>query len=110
MNTEDREVRAARNESLFRGLNETLERVRAGGVNDERTDYFCECAQRSCASFVPLSPEQYEHVRSGSDRFLVLPRHIEPDIERLVEDHGSYWIVEKLGIGMYVADALDPRS
>jgi hypothetical protein len=110
MDTEEREIRAARNESLFRGLNETLERVREGGSDDETTEYFCECAQRGCASLVPLSPEEYEHVRAGGDRFLVLPQHIAPDIERVLEDHGTYWIVEKLGIGNYVAHALDPRS
>ena len=110
MDNEEREIRAARNESLFRGLNETLERVHAGGPSDETAEYFCECAQRGCASLIPLSPEEYEHVRAGSDRFLVLTGHIEPDIERVLEDHGTYWIVEKLGIGSFVADALDPRS
>ena len=110
MNTEEREVRAARNESLFRGLNETLDGVREGGPHDDATEYFCECAQRSCASLVPLTPDEYEHVRAGSDRFLVLPGHLIPDIERVLEEHETYWIVEKLGLGSYVADALDPRS
>jgi hypothetical protein len=35
---------------------------------------------------------------------------MEPAIERVLEDHVTYWIVEKLGVGSYVADALDPRS
>ena len=110
MDAEEREVRAARNESLFRGLNETLDRVRHGSPNDERTDYFCECAQRGCASLVPLLPDEYEHVRAGGDRFLVLPGHLEPDIERVLEEQETYWIVEKLGVGRHVAESLDPRS
>jgi hypothetical protein len=108
--SEEREVRAARNESLFRALNERLEHVREGIQHDEATDYFCECAQRTCASVVPLSPKEYEHVRAGSDRFLVIPGHVIPDVERVLEEHETYWIVEKLGLGSYVADALDPRS
>jgi hypothetical protein len=110
MDNEEREIRAARNESLFRGLNETLERVHAGDPGDDTAEYFCECAQRGCASLVPLSREEYEHVRAGSDRFLVIPGHIEPAIERVLEEYDTYWIVEKLGVGASVADALDPRS
>jgi hypothetical protein len=56
-----------------------------------------------------LSPE-YEHVRSAGDRFLVVPDHIIPDLEQVLEKHSTYWVVEKLGVGSYVADALDPRG
>ena len=110
MDSEEREIRAARNESLFRALNERLEDVREGTKHDEATEYFCECAERSCASVVPLSPDEYEHVRAESDRFLVLPGHLIPDVERVLEEHETYCVVEKLGLGSYVADALDPRT
>lgn len=110
MDNDEREVRAARNESLFRSLNERLENVREGVDHDEATEYFCECAQRSCASMVALSPDEYEHARGGSDRFLVLPGHLVPDVERVLEEHERYWVVEKVGLGSYVADALDPRT
>ncbi len=110
MTDDEREVRAARNESLFRSLNERLDQVREGTTSDEPTEYFCECAQRSCASIVALSPQDYEHVRSAGDRFLVLPDHLIPDVERVLEKRETYWIVEKLGVGSYVADALDPRG
>jgi hypothetical protein len=33
-----------------------------------------------------------------------------PDVEHVLEKHSTYWIVEKLGVGSYVADALDPRG
>jgi hypothetical protein len=110
MTDDEREVRAARNESLFRALNERLEQVREGTQPDEATEYFCECAERSCASMVQLSPDQYEHARGEGDRFIVMPGHVVPDVERVAEQHESYWIVEKLGLGSYVADALDPRG
>ena len=110
MTDDEREVRAARNESLFRSLNERLEQVRQGVSAYEPTEYFCECAQRSCATMVALSPQEYEHVRSAGDRFLVVPEHVVPDVEHVLEKHSTYWIVEKLGLGSYVADALDPRS
>ena len=110
MTDDEREVRAARNESLFRALNERLEQVREGVSGDDRTEYFCECAQRDCAAMVELSPHEYEHVRAAGDRFLVVPDHLMPDVERILEKHSTYWIVEKVGVGSYVADALDPRA
>ena len=110
MTDDEREIRAARNESLYRALNERLEQVREGVSDDEETEYFCECAQRSCATMVSLSRQEYEHVRSAGDQFLVAPNHLVPDVERISETHDTYWIVEKLGIGSYVADALDPRG
>jgi hypothetical protein len=33
-----------------------------------------------------------------------------PDVEQVIEKHSAYWVVEKLGVGSYVADALDPRG
>ena len=110
MTDDEREVRAARNESLFRSLNERLEQVRQGVAEEEPTEYFCECAQRSCAAMVALSPQEYENVRSAGDRFLVVPEHMVPDVEQVLEKHSTYWIVEKIGVGSYVADALDPRA
>jgi hypothetical protein len=110
MTDDEREVRAARNESLFRALNERLEQVREGTQPDEATDYFCECAQRTCASTVQLTPDEYEHARADGNRFIVMPGHLVPDAERITEQHERYWLVEKLGVGSYVADALDPRA
>ena len=50
------------------------------------TEYFCECAQRSCATMVALSPPEYEHVRSAGDRFLVVPDHLVPDVEQVYRE------------------------
>ena len=110
MTDDERQIRAARNESLFRALNERLESVREGTRPEEATEYFCECAQRSCASMVQLSPEQYEYARAEGDRFIVMPGHLTPHVERVAEQHETYWIVEKLGLGSYAADALNPRA
>ena len=106
----EREIRAARNESLFRSLNERMDLVHQGASDEERIEYFCECALPSCASMVELSPREYEHVRMAGDRFLVMPRHVVRDIENVLEEHSAYWIVEKVGAGSLVADALDPRA
>ena len=53
----------------------------------------------------------YESVRAYPERFLVLAGHEEVDIERVVEAHGSWVVVEKRpGTPAEVARATDPRT
>jgi hypothetical protein len=54
---------------------------------------------------------QYEAVRAHSERFVVLPDHVLPDIERVVETHAYFVVVEKLpGVPAEVARVTDPRT
>ena len=57
-----------------------------------------------------MSVEEYEQVRSGSNRFLVLPGHQVPGVEEVVESTDRYLVVSKLGVGGEVAAGLDPRQ
>ena len=59
---------------------------------------------------MPLTIEEYEHVRSDSNQFLVLPGHESPDIDRVVESADRYIVVAKLGPGAHLAEQLDPRK
>jgi hypothetical protein len=44
---------------------------------------------------VELTISAYEGVRSGFERFLVMPGHEIGEIEDVVEHHGSYLVVAK---------------
>ena len=101
--------RAARNESLFREVNE---RIASAGSGFEATELkvICECSGASCAATFEIDVGDYETVREHGDRFAVLPGHVDPDIERVVEDRGEVGVVEKRGPGADVARRLDPRS
>jgi hypothetical protein len=59
-----------------------------------------------------LAPEEYEAVRVHPLRFLVYPdeAHVEPQAERIVEQHGRYWVVEKIGEAGRIAAESDPRT
>ena len=50
--------------------------------------------------------------RAEATRFFVVPsiEHVEPRIERVVQREDRYWVVEKIGIGEEMSEALDPRS
>ena len=100
-------ARAARNESVFRELNEQLEAASTGDPMVAR-GFVCECADISCTEVLALSLEEYAAVRKDSQRFIVAPEdsHVTPTIERVVERRDAYWVVEKLGVAGEVADQL----
>ena len=103
-----REKRLARNEVFFRDANEWTAR----DVDDADTlaDFLCECSSLGCIDRVRLSKAEYEHVRTASDRFFIVPGHESPTIERIVEHHETYVVVEKMGVSGALADATDPRD
>ncbi len=103
------ERRVGINENLLREVNERIEELgKQMDVNE--AEFLCECADRSCASRLTVSTGQYEAVRAHPDRFLVVAGHEVPRFERVVEDHGSYVVVEKQGEAAEVAEDTDPRS
>ena len=54
------QVRAAKNQSLFREVNERIEELRPHNMLIE---FACECIDTDCAAALLLSDEEYEHVR-----------------------------------------------
>ena len=61
---EAREERLARNEVLFRSVNEAIEQqaLEFGGLDSY--EFICECARTACFERVSLTLKQYEHVRA----------------------------------------------
>lgn len=110
--THDRHQRAARNESLFREVNEKIESL-SRDSNSTFHEFSCECADQACVERVPLTLEEYEYVRRDPTHFLVKPGHVYSDVERVVETDGSgtrFAVVEKQGEAGAVAVSLDPRA
>jgi hypothetical protein len=108
-----REERAARNQALFRDVNEGVKELNEGfNFVTRKGSWICECANHTCADRLGLSTEEYEAVREGGSRFLVAPsdEHVSSDVERVVERHGGYWIVEMTGHAGELAEHSDPRS
>jgi hypothetical protein len=104
--------RAARNESLFREHNESVELDHAIYRHSGLAEWICECADAACAVPVQLTVAEYEAVRADATHFLVAPgeAHITADIERVVKREERYWIVEKRGRAAEVSEKFDPRS
>lgn len=109
---DERTRRIAENEALFRDLNEEVGAVAhsfsAGG--ESRTfDFLCECGDPACAQRVPVALTTYEELRGSPLRFVVVPGHEIPDVERVVETREQYMVVEKFGESAEIARDRDPR-
>jgi hypothetical protein len=106
---DERDVaRAAAAEVNGRQVNEAIERgTRGVGA----AIFVCECGNLGCNSTVELTITEYEEVRSGFERFLVLPGHELEDIEDVVERHDDYLVVAKRdGQAKAIALATDDRG
>jgi hypothetical protein len=102
-----RRERAAHNQSLFREVNERIGELVS---NAAYLEFVCECTDATCTETVPLTHEEYEHIRSDSNSFFVIPGHEIAEIEEIVESTDRYIVVAKLGRGAVVAERLDPRK
>jgi hypothetical protein len=92
----DRELRAARNQSLFRAVNEKLRELNNAFSEVSKTYAIaCECADVSCIETVQILMEEYIEVREDAQRFVVLKDHVYPELERVVAQNDGYVIVEK---------------
>jgi hypothetical protein len=107
----EREVRAARNQAMFRRVNEKLQQLNQAfeAVRDSHL-IACECADPSCIETLEIGREEYEAVRKEPKRFAVLPGHVYPEVERVVRESDGYVVVEKLAAAAEVAESLDPRD
>lgn len=100
------EQRAARNEALFREVNEHIASLeeRFGGSAPDAV-FICECASDLCTDRMPVDSETYRRVREHPRRFLVLPGHVDESLETVVERHPGFLVVEKMGLAGEIADA-----
>jgi hypothetical protein len=100
---------AAHNEEVFRTINERIdEGAKKHGV-EQSLPFHCECADDDCVEKIELPPTEYDRVASHFARFVVLPGHEEPSVEVVVEQHGSYLVVEKTGEARAEIEREHPR-
>jgi hypothetical protein len=111
-NSESARERAARNEVLFRQVNERVKDVSDAfaSIDPSPIDFMCECGTESCTEPVSLRIGEYEQVRSVPTHFFVLPAHVMPDVELVVREGDGYVVVEKLPGEREIAAETDPRS
>jgi hypothetical protein len=102
---------AAKNEQLFRKVNEQIETVsQEVPATDLTMDFLCECDDVDCHATVNATRAEYESVRAVSTHFIVVPGHVDPAVEHVVLSNERFLVVEKEGEAAERADVTDPRS
>jgi hypothetical protein len=108
------EERLARNEAIFREINERTRSLQERfGPEDPTTAYeefLCECGDQLCVERVKLTVAEYESVRAEPRQFVVRPGHSVPRVERVAKESDRYVVVVKLGDAAEVSADRDPRS
>jgi hypothetical protein len=102
------EERAARNEALFREVNERVASL-ATGAGDDEIGLVCECSDDGCVERLHLTRGDYEAIRANPRTFVVAPGH-EGSFERVLERRARYAVVEKHGEAGRIAERHDPRT
>ncbi len=102
--------RLASNETVFREVNEGIHRGQWPGEDEAPIGFRCECARLGCNQLLRLTRGEYEHVRSNSRWFVLVPGHAVPEVESVVEEEPGYVVVEKRDEAGRQAEDDDPRS
>jgi hypothetical protein len=106
-----REVRAARNQALFRAVNEQLQTLNdAFAMMTGTSAIACECADQDCIETFEIAPDEYAEVRANPRHFAVLHGHVYPEVERVVRESDRYVVVEKVAEAAEVAEFLAERT
>jgi hypothetical protein len=107
-----RVARIAENQAIFRVVNErvTAWPERRAVPATEKLSFYCECADPHCFDRVYLTAPEYEAIRADSSRFAVVPGHVYPEAETVVEEADGYDVVEKIKHVRGITERTDPRK
>jgi hypothetical protein len=106
--------RAARNQSLYRSVNEEITQLNEAFSevfpgSESLNEWVCECADTTCTLRIKATRQEYEVVRANGRTFIVYPGHVYLEVERVVTENDRFSIVEKFDEGGQIAEILHPR-
>lgn len=105
-----RERRLAKNEVLFRDVNERIEQAAEDASFSGPMVFVCECGNAQCAETIEVTLAEYEAARSQPTLFLVVPGHELGEITRVLDQNERFAVVEKVGEAGAIAQRHDPRA
>jgi hypothetical protein len=104
-----RKLRLARNEALFREVNERVEEI-SGRAGLDMIDFICECGDADCTMPISLTASEYEELRTDPVHFAIVPGHAIPEVEDVVSEGDRFQVVRKHSEEQQIARATDPRE
>ena len=90
-----RNARLVQNEERLRSANELVDAGREDELRGRKEPFLCECSNDDCTSTLELRWDEYRDIRAHDDRFVIRPGHETAEIDRVVEEHDGFVIVEK---------------
>ena len=100
----------AKNESVFREVNERIAEAAKRTLVLPDAEFLCECGRPDCLERVIVPLDDYEAIRAHSDRFILVLGHDQPEVDRVIGGGDDYVVVEKIGEAGEIAEELDPRT
>jgi hypothetical protein len=106
----EEQVRIARTEALFRGVNERIADT-AERLGSEDASFVCECDDPDCTHRIRVRLEEYNDVRADGARFILDEEHVNPEVERVVARRPCFALVEKVKpLARQTVLRLNPRA
>ena len=94
--------RNARTQVLYRVVNDRISELHNSAPASVLMQVMCECGQ-GCGEQIAVAPNDYAAVRRAATYFVVAPGHHYEEVDRLVEDRGSWLLVEAVGVAADIA-------
>jgi hypothetical protein len=108
--SKETDVKNARTEALFRGVNERIAEI-AERFGTAEAAFVCECGDPQCTDRVRATLDEYEEVRADGAQFLIVEEHVDPEIERVSKRTRRFALVEKVKpLVRRTVQALNPRA
>ena len=101
---------AARNEEVFRSVNERIDEAAERHRVETPLPFHCECCDALCVEKLVITPQEYERVVNERFRFIVIPGHENAAVEQVVERNAEYYVVEKIGEAREEVDRDHPQQ
>jgi hypothetical protein len=107
------EARRARNEVVFRTVNEEIKAlIDADDIDLPLAPFLCECGDRECRDLIRVPLAKYSDVRASPRRFILATGHERRDGKETttVETHDGFVVIEKSGIAGEIAEEHEEKA
>ena len=94
--------RNARAQVVYRDVNDRIRELDEALRDHGRIEVMCECG-RGCTERLEVPLDEYDRARREPTYFLVTAAHFAGEVDRVIEDHGVWLLVEAIGAAAEIA-------
>jgi hypothetical protein len=87
--------RSRENEERFARANAQIETTAGSMELEGPVPFLCECSDARCTKIIHLSLDSYRTAKADGAAFMLLPGHIDANVERIVSEGDGFVLVKK---------------